>query len=325
MTSPNPIHIFNGFRTPYGGSEQEALTLWRQLAPHADVHAWAASSRADSTLLASHGIKAIEPHKGNRPGGGTYIFVGSHWRNKLWPYLIPKPRRLIYIYNTFHPKHLELTQCMPRLLGWPSAEHVVISEFQRRELGIRAEAHPSPIDLTTFAPASRRAPGPLRIGRMSRDTPDKHDEEDTSVYQQLADEGIEVILQGATSIQSLLPSHPNIKVLPTGAMPAREFLQHLDILYYRSGTHLETFGRVVFEAMACGIPVVCHRRGGYVEHIQHGANGLLFDTADEALEQLGLLIDSEELRRKLGEGGRQYAHSLFSEAAMGQRLEFYLR
>lgn len=324
MTSPNPIHIFNGFRTPYGGSEQEALTLWRQLAPHADVHAWAASSRADSTLLASQGIKAIEPHKGNRPAGGTYIFVGSHWRNKLWPYLIPKPSRLIYIYNTFHPKHLELTQRMPRLLGWPSAEHVVISEFQRRELGIRAEAHPSPIDLTTFTPATGREPGPLRIGRMSRDTPDKHAAEDIPVYRRLAEAGIEVWLQGATCIQDQLPSHPNIKVLPTGAIPAGDFLRKLDVLYYRTGDHVETFGRVIFEAMACGIPVVCHRRGGYVEHIRHGHNGLLFDTSEEALAQLKQLSTDPQQRSLLGSSGQETVQKMFGQAAMRERLAFYL-
>ena len=324
MTS-HPIHIFNGFRTPYGGSEQEALLLRQNLSQHACVQAWASSSRADSALLAAQGIKRIEVLKRQAPQGGTYIFVGSHWRNKLWPYLIPKPSRLIYVYNTFHPKLLELTQNMPRLLGWPKAEFVVISEYQKQRLGIEAEIHPSPIDLDTFTPATERPPQPLRIGRMSRDTSDKHSVEDAAIYQQLAEMGVDVWLQGATCIQGRLSGHPNIKVMPAGKVPAAQFLQGLDILYYRTGNHVETFGRVVFEAMACGIPVVCHRRGGYVEHIQHQHNGLLFDTTEEAMTQLRQLISSPELRSELGENGRHYVQQLFAPEATQERLKFYLR
>lgn len=321
----HPIHIFNGFRTPYGGSEQEALALWQNLSQHTKVQAWASSSRADQALLDAHGIKRVEPHKRQVPGGGTYIFVGSHWRNKLWPYLIPKPSRLIYIYNTFHPKHLELTQTMPYLLGWPKAEFVVISQYQQQRLGIEAEIHPSLIDLNVFTPAATQQPRPLRVGRMSRDTTDKHSDEDVTVYRKLAEMGVDVWLQGATCIQDRLPSHPNIKILPTGKIPASEFLQGLDILYYRTGNHVETFGRVVFEAMACGIPVVCHRRGGYVEHIQHRHNGLLFDTTEEALAQLSQLIESASLRHELGQSGRCYVHQLFGQDALQERLAFYLQ
>ena len=327
MTS-HPIHIFNGFRTPYGGSEQEALLLRQNLSQHACVQAWASSSRADSALLAAQGIKRIEVLKRQAPQGGTYIFVGSHWRNKLWPYLIPKPSRLIYVYNTFHPKLLELTQNMPRLLGWPKAEFVVISEYQKQRLGIEAEVHPSPINLEAFTPAAERPCNnpalPIRVGRMSRDTLDKHSDEDVTVYRKLAEMGVEIWLQGATCIQDRLPSHPNIKILPIGKVPASEFLQNLNILYYRTGDHVETFGRVVFEAMACGIPVVCHRRGGYVEHIQHQNNGLLFDTTEEALTQLTQLINSQELRNELGRNGRTYMRQLFGEIAAEERLAFYL-
>lgn len=323
MTS-QPIHIFNGFRTPFGGSEQEALALSQRLAESASVHLWAASSRAGRVLLSDNGIRHIEPHRFQAPKGGTYIFVGAHWRNKLWPYLIPKPQRLIYVYNTFHPKHLKLTQRMPRRLGWPGAEFVTISEFQKERLGIEAAVHPSPIDLDNFTPALKREPGPLRIGRMSRDTQDKHAAEDIPVYRHLAQAGIEVWLQGATCIQDRLPSHPNIKVLPTGTIPAGDFLRKLDVLYYRTGDHVETFGRVIFEAMACGLPVVCHRRGGYVEHIRHGHNGLLFDTTVEALAQLKQLSTDHQQRSLLGSNGQATVQKMFGQAAMRKRLAFYL-
>jgi glycosyltransferase involved in cell wall biosynthesis len=325
VTSPDkPFHLFNGFRTPYGGSEQEALALYRQLREHQNVELWASSSRACPSLMKQEGIRHIAPHRRQSPNGGTYIFVGAHWRNKLWPYLIPRPSRLIHIYNTLHPKHLELTTRMPRGLRWPKAEFVVISDFQKRLLGIEAEVHPSPIDLERFQPATHRPPGPLRIGRMSRDNPDKHHEADLSLYGRLAQQGVEVHLQGATCLAGL-PTHLRLKVTPVGAMEASRFLQQLDILYYRTGRDVETFGRVVFEAMASGLPVVCHRHGGYADWIEHGKNGLLFDNTEEAERLLQWLIHDSQARQRLGEKARQSVEAIYSPADRDRRQAFYLK
>ena len=46
----------------------------------------------------------------------------------------------------------------------------------------------------------------------------------------------------------------------------------------------EPFGFSVVEAMACGTPVIAHRRGSMSEIIQPGINGYLVDTADAAVD-----------------------------------------
>ena len=45
----------------------------------------------------------------------------------------------------------------------------------------------------------------------------------------------------------------------------------------------EPFGLSVVEAMACGTPVIATRRGSMPEIIEHGVNGFLVDTPDDAL------------------------------------------
>ncbi|MDR5738804.1 MULTISPECIES: glycosyltransferase family 4 protein [unclassified Caballeronia] len=329
---PEPtIHLINGFMNENGGSEQEALHLARLLRDRSDLTLWSPSSRCSPDLARRHGIRRIGLGAGHRPNGGTYVFIGSHWRNKLWPYLCRAPQRLIYVYNTFHPKILSLTSTHPPMLRWPRTEYVFISEFQRRLLGVDGEVQPSPIDIVQFSPAAQRHRDDARpvIGRLSRDTLDKHDLEDIALYQAWADEGAAIRLQGATALrdaaEGALADSPLVQMLPEGAMPAVTFLQSLDVFYYRTGAHVETFGRVVLEAMACGLPVVCHRRGGYAEWIRHGENGFLFDTTKEARGLVSTLLKDRALRESIGERARRTVESIYSDDALRSRADFYLR
>ena len=99
--------------------------------------------------------------------GGTYVFVGTHWRKGLWRFFARKPDRLIYNYTTFHPHVTARTSTSPP--GWPTVEYVFMSDFQRRILLLKGEVHASPLDIERFVPVSRPPVGPVVVGRMSRD------------------------------------------------------------------------------------------------------------------------------------------------------------
>lgn len=330
------IHLFNGFLNPHGGSESEALALAEQLRAHGEVKLWATSSRSPAALRESHGIeritlaRALQGRLGDTagtasiPDGGTYVFVGAHWRNRLWPLVVPAPQRLIYVFNTFHPKILPLTSQHPPLLRWPKTEYVFISEFQKTLLDTPGVIHPSPIDIARFTPAAQppKRSRPV-IGRLSRDTLAKHDPEDLALYREWMAAGADVKLQGASCLAAQIEASPHLELLPEGARGAVDFLRSLDVFYYRTGSHVETFGRVVFEAMACGLPVVCHRRGGYANSIRHGENGFLFDTTQEAREIMRTLLEQPLLRAKIGAQARRTVESLYSRSALERRAQFY--
>jgi glycosyltransferase involved in cell wall biosynthesis len=324
--SDKRIHIFNGFQNPHGGSELEALQLARLLGEKSEVSLWSSSSRSSPELRKKYNIVPLGLSADRRPDGGTYVFVGAHWRRRLWPYLAPAPQRLIYVFNTFHPKILALTSKHPWPLRWTKPEYVFISEFQKKLIGVDGEVHPSPIDIDVFKPGAPRAMGErLVIGRLSRDTKNKHHSTDPDLYRGWVAQGAEVKLQGATCLGDTLGHDTGITLSPEGALPAADFLRSLDIFYYRTGSHVETFGRVVFEAMACAIPVVCHRHGGYADSIRHGENGFLFETSEQAQQIVSRLLADPALRASVGQCARRTVEAMYSTEATEIRERFFRR
>lgn len=76
----------------------------------------------------------------------------------------------------------------------------------------------------------------------------------------------------------------------------------------------EGFGLAVAEAMACGLPVVATNCSALPELVDHGKGGFLCppgDTDDFA-EKLGILVDSPQLRKEMGEYNRSKIESHFT-------------
>ena len=213
-------------------------------------------------------------------------------------------------------------------------EVMYASELTKRSAGnYPGYVQPSLIDLERFVPApSKNRPShststPFTIGRLSSDIPYKHHPEDAALYRRLVEEGCRVRIMGPSpSLEAQLGGLKSVELLPMGAQEAPLFLQGLDCFFYRTSEEwLEPWGRIVPEAMACGLAVVCHNRGGYAEAIEHGRNGFLFESQREALEILLLLKEDPALRERVGREARRTAEELFSEAVRSEIVEFYLR
>jgi glycosyltransferase involved in cell wall biosynthesis len=91
-----------------------------------------------------------------------------------------------------------------------------------------------------------------------------------------------------------------------------DLLNDLDVLIVAS--HVEPFGIVAAEGMACELPVVGTDVGGIPEVIVNGVTGFLVPPRSPTglAEKVQLLLDDAELRRSMGVKGRERAESLFS-------------
>ncbi|MFM7423982.1 MAG: glycosyltransferase family 4 protein, partial [Elainella sp.] len=84
---------------------------------------------------------------------------------------------------------------------------------------------------------------------------------------------------------------------------------------------VEAFGNVAIEALACGVPVIAYRRGGPAEIVASGQTGWLVEPDDIA----GLVEAIAKLDQIDRYTCRQQAEARFSMAAMGERVEAWLR
>lgn len=92
-----------------------------------------------------------------------------------------------------------------------------------------------------------------------------------------------------------------------------EVLNSIDVLVHAS-VKPEPFGRVILEAMACGVPVVATKIGGVLELIEDEKSGLLYAPEDvgQLTHQTNRLLNSSELRQKLSIQARKRFESDFT-------------
>jgi glycosyltransferase involved in cell wall biosynthesis len=89
----------------------------------------------------------------------------------------------------------------------------------------------------------------------------------------------------------------------------------------------ETFGNVVLEALAAGLPVVALRAGGVADIVQNGVTGLLLEsnaTPAQFARAVTTLFDDAELRARIAESARTYALTQSWDAIMEGLRNRYL-
>ncbi len=103
------------------------------------------------------------------------------------------------------------------------------------------------------------------------------------------------------------------------------FFDTVSLLAHANDTG-ESFGMVIAEAMACGLPVVTHpaeglRDNAQLELVEHGATGLVATTAEEYAQAVLYLLAHPDEARRMGQAGREKAVRLFRVQTVTQQVE----
>jgi glycosyltransferase involved in cell wall biosynthesis len=187
------------------------------------------------------------------------------------------------------------------------------------------------VDLGVLHPRQRiSSGGAVTIGYVGRLTPEKGLRTLRTVESHLTAWGIEArfLIAGQGSERGWLERNLR-NVTFAGVVKGEALAQaysEMDIFAFPSET--DTYGNVIQEAKACGVPAVVTASGGPKFLVQDGVDGLVARDETEFAEAVRLLAADPHLRRRMSESALAAARSLSWDAVFSsvyQRYTEFLR
>jgi glycosyltransferase involved in cell wall biosynthesis len=189
----------------------------------------------------------------------------------------------------------------------------------------------SPTDTQRFSRQRphEQATRSLVVGRIARANWTKFHPDDPGLMRRIVGRGHVCRIMDGTLLKDALRDEAQsgqVELMPLDAMDARAFLEGLDcFLYWKHPLWVETGPNAILEAMAMELPVIVFGRDvGVAELIEHGRDGFLVETEEEALACLDRLADSPALRQSVGQAARRKVLAVL-EKQEKHILDFYLK
>ena len=239
-------------------------------------------------------------------------------------------------YHTRFPEYLRERAPVPLSLSYTwvrwfhnAAERVMVStESLRRELGDQGIKNlfimSRGVDTDLFKPRKHRnmldgkRPVFLYLGRVAV-------EKNIEAFLSLELPGSKHVIGDGPALSALKKKYPDVRF--HGYKTGKDLSNHLasaDVMVFPSKT--DTFGLVILEAMACGVPVAAYPVQGPVDIIENGRSGYTSDDLHEAAMK-ALDVDPESCRERAMEFswdmvGQQFFDNLAPISSIGDQTAF---
>lgn len=191
----------------------------------------------------------------------------------------------------------------------------------------------NPLDPNDYTEPRTSYPGSPVIGRYSRDDDKKWHPWCYEMFPTLSATvpAVRYLIAGATpTVKNYLSNNQleaKVDYRPL-THDRRELIGYLDeMTVFAHGSKIgESFGIVIAEAMARGVPVISHPSLGgqdnaQTELIDHGVNGFIVNSPQEYAQAAAFLLTNPEKSREMGAAGRTKAMKCYSATSLTSGLE----
>ncbi len=295
----------------------------------APICPWPGSFRRVRAELAAFGPDVVHVHEPFTPSTSMFAALAS-------------PAPVVATFHAFLSRSRLLRAAAPALRPvWERLRaRIAVSEAAARFVSgpFRGplEVVPNGVDVERFAgaepasglPAGRRV---LWVGRLDRQKGFPVAVRAWAEIARRAPDAWFVVVGEGRDLVALheLPEEAARRVLALGTV------RHEDLPPFHAASHVfvsaatgqESFGIVLVEAMAAGLPVVCTDIPGYREVVRDGVEGILVPPGDAGALAGALLrvLGDPGLARRLGEAGRVRARAYDWSVIVGRLEELYGR
>ncbi|MEO8292546.1 MAG: glycosyltransferase family 4 protein [Actinomycetota bacterium] len=296
---------------------------------NAPVSPWPATRRRVRAALAAFGPDVVHAHEPLAPSASMFATLAAR----------------VPVVGTFHAgldraRAYDLAAPLLRLVARRLTVRVAVSEraaaTAQRRLGGTYEIVPNGIDVRAFSTAEARSDlGPGRkllfVGRLQRR---KGFRTAIEAFAELAPThpDLRLVVAGEgheRSAAASLPAAVRARVIMLGTVGNRELppVHHACDLFVAPNHGGESFGVVLLEAMAAGLPVVASDIPGYDEVVTDGQDGLLVAPGDAAAlaGAVSRVLGDDSLASRLAEAGRRRTAAFGWETVTPRLEELYTR
>lgn len=182
------------------------------------------------------------------------------------------------------------------------------------------------VDLALFDPERRDrsrfggAPTALYVGRLSREKNLDGLLAAWAIVRRTHPEA-RLAIVGEGPLAGTLARDGVVELGPAHGVELATLFASADLFAFASET--ETFGNVVVEAAASGLPAVVGIKGAAHEHVIHGETGLVAHGVDAFASAIARLLDDPLARVRMGTAARLHARSYDLAQAVSATMDIY--